>query len=160
MYILKVDDLIEDLKQGNVSQREQFKYALAFSILMLLVAEPALSVGFEYSLIDFVSTLSLLVVTVFGLMICFRANERADGKDFILRFFTIGLPVTVRFVAFFVVLVLLLMLIETIMGLNLYIFSDSSITTYYEGVWFFIVESAFYLYFASKFKRFNQGRDS
>jgi hypothetical protein len=63
MYFWKVDSLVEDLKNNKVSQKEQFKYALASSILMVIAADPSFWVGWQYSFMDFVSSVTMLLIT-------------------------------------------------------------------------------------------------
>lgn len=156
MYIWKIDNLIEDLKNNNVSQKEQFKYALTLSIFMGLAADPSLSIGVEYGIMDFISTVAMLVITIFGLAICYKANKSADDKDFILRFFTMGLPITVRFIVIVVPIAIVASSLEAALDPNYDIEAEYSVTSIYQVLLMVVFEIVFYLYFASKFKHFTQ----
>jgi hypothetical protein len=56
MYLWKVDKLVEDFKSGKVSQKEEFKYMLLFTVLMIFASDPFLYVGSSYNIYDFVGT--------------------------------------------------------------------------------------------------------
>lgn len=64
MYLWKIDPLIDDLKHNNITQKEQLKYAAAFSVLTLILSDPLLLLGWEYGSIDAVASLIYIVITV------------------------------------------------------------------------------------------------
>ena len=99
MYIWKVSALVQELKSEGLSQKEQLKYFLTYSLLMLLVIDPFFHSDFEYVVYDTIDTVVSVIATILGVIYCYKVNESIDGKDFILRFMTLGLPITVRFVA-------------------------------------------------------------
>jgi hypothetical protein len=66
VYIWKVDQLVEDFKAGKVSQKEEFKYMLLFTVFLTLITDPFLSIGSSYNLYDFMSTVSLLAISACG----------------------------------------------------------------------------------------------
>ena len=145
MYIWKVAPLIEELKNQKLSQKEQLKYFLTYSLLMILSTDPFLYTDFNYVIYDTIDTVVASVITVIGIIYCYKVNERVDGKDFILRFLTLGLPITVRFV--FVIMV--------VFGVY-YGFIDSSEsevidTELPDVVMSAIIFSGYYYYFATKF---------
>ncbi|NVJ59483.1 MAG: hypothetical protein HWE27_03790 [Gammaproteobacteria bacterium] len=158
MYIWNTNSLIQDLKNNNVSQKEQFKYALAFSVLSVVGSDPSLSIGLKYTSMDTISTAVMLVITIFGLIFCFKANEGVDGKDFILRFFTIGLPITIRFVAVFLPLSILIGFLEASLDPNYDEMAELSVTSLYQVIFIGVAQLIYYVYFASKFKAFQSGK--
>lgn len=160
MYIWKVNSLIEDLKNNNVSQKEQFKYALALSILTVLVTDPMLTVGLEYTSLDTILTLSMMAITILGVILCYNINEKADNKDFILRICTIGLPVTIRFIAIVVPLAIAAGTIEIMMDPNYDIESETYTTSIYQVIFLSLALIVFYFYFSSKFKLFAQSENA
>ncbi|HOY22193.1 MAG TPA: hypothetical protein PK002_03520 [Cellvibrio sp.] len=154
MYIWNVNALIEELKEGKLSQKEQFKYAIAYSVLMLLASDPLLHAGQEYSYIDSIQSLLLLVVSVLGMYFCYCANKKADDKDFLLRFFTIGLPITVRCIAIIFPLALVVGAVDGFTSSEASLESGSTTTSIYQVIITGILVSAFYVYYQSKFHLF------
>ena len=154
MYIWKVNSLIEDLKENKVSQKEQFKYALTFTALTVLVTDPMLTVGLEYTSLDTISTLIMMVITIFGVILCYNVNEKTDSKDFILRYFTIGLPISVRFLAILLPLALVSGAIEVILDPDYDFESESYTTSIYQVLFISVAQIIFYFYYSSKFRLF------
>lgn len=76
MYIWKVNSLIEELRENKVSQKEQFKFALTFTVLTVLVTDPMLTGALEYTSLDTISTRIMMVITIFGVMLCYNINEK------------------------------------------------------------------------------------
>ncbi|MBU2869182.1 hypothetical protein [Colwellia sp. E2M01] len=148
MHIWKVSPLIEELKTNGLSQKEQLKYFLTYSILMVLATDPLLYFDFEYVVFDAIDSVVVTAITIIGILYCYKINEEADGNDFILRFITLGLPITMRFI----VLVIIVSFVY-------YFFIDSSdpeviTTTLIDVVLSAIFMSAYYYYFATKLKKF------
>jgi len=99
MYLWKVDSLVEDFKSGKVSQKEEFKYMLLFTITIILASDPALYIGSAYNSYDTLSSVLMLGISIFGVYYCYKLNSSGDDKDFIVRITCIGLPVMVRVLA-------------------------------------------------------------
>jgi hypothetical protein len=96
MYLWKVNSLVEDFKSERVSQKEEFKYMLLFTIAMALASDPALYIGSSYNYYDTIGSIMMLVISMFGVYYCYRINSSGDDKDFIVRVMCIGLPVMIR----------------------------------------------------------------
>lgn len=100
MYIWHVNDLVEDFKRGEVNGKDQFKYYLFFLIGTVLATNtPWAYEGYKYTDIDTINTIIMLCITIGGLYYCYKKNEKGDHKDFIVRAFCLGFPITVRMVA-------------------------------------------------------------
>jgi hypothetical protein len=153
MYIWKVSPLIEQLKSEGLSQKEQLKYFLTFSVLTVLATDPLLSVGLEYSIYDTINTITTSLLTILGVVYCYKINKSIDDKDFILRFVTLGLPIVVRLIALAIV-------IGIIFGVIAASLSDTSIiedsetfqTTIVDVVMTSTLLVIYYAYFANKLK--------
>lgn len=102
MYFWKVDQLVEDFKSGNVSQKEEFKYMLLFTVLMVFATDPFLYIGSSYNFYDSINSISLLITSAWGIYYCYTTNSAGDNKDFIVRVMCIGLPIVIRLVVFFI----------------------------------------------------------
>ncbi len=153
MYIWKVSPLIEQLKSDSLSQKEQLKYFITYSVIMVLATDPFLTVGLEYSIYDTMSTLVMSLLTVSGIVYCYNVNKSIDDKDFILRFVTLGLPIAVRIMA-------LALLVGLVYGIIDTGFSDTSIlgedesfqTTFADVAIIGILVVIYYAYFANKLR--------
>jgi len=150
MHIWKVSPLIEELKTSGLSQKEQLKYFLTFSILMVLATDPVLYFDYEYVVFDALDSVVITIITILGILYCYKINEEADGKDFILRFITLGLPITIRFLVLVIVV-----------SFVYYFFIDTSdpeiiTTTLIDVVFSAIFMSVYYYYFATKLKQFGK----
>jgi hypothetical protein len=94
MYIWNVKALAQDLKAGQVSQKEKMKYFLVTIIVQMLMtsmpAQPSLQYG------DFIRTVIFSIITAIGIVVCYKANSRGDDKEFVERFICLSLPIGVR----------------------------------------------------------------
>ncbi|AAZ27603.1 hypothetical protein [Colwellia psychrerythraea] len=155
MYIWKISPLIEQLKSDSLSQKEQLKYFLTYSVLMIIASELPLSVYLDYGFYDAVNTVSMSILTIVGITYCYKVNKSIDDKDFILRFVTIGLPVTLRLLALLIVVGILFGVVDAIFIESSYLDeSDTYQTTPVDVLFTGILLFVYYYYFASKLKLF------
>lgn len=153
MYIWKISPLIEQLKTESLSQKDQLKYFIAYSVLTIVFTDPLLYVGLEYGIYDTVKTLVMILLTITGIVYCYKINKFIDDKDFILRFITLGLPILVR-------IIVLSFLIGIIYGVFDVALSSTSIieesetykTTIIDVLIPSILVIIYYVYFANKLK--------
>lgn len=96
MYWWNVAKLAEDLREGRVEEKERFKYFLATSILWALGPQPFLYYGQTFKVMDVISAVVLLAITVIGTILCYRANRSGDDTDFIGRMICLGWPVLIK----------------------------------------------------------------
>ena len=92
MYWWNVDALAAELREDATSEQDKMGYLLADTVitgLAFLVPRP-------WSPVQFVAGLMGLGISAFGILLCFEANRRGDGKRFVERFVCIGWPITVR----------------------------------------------------------------
>lgn len=114
MYFWKVDSLVDDFKQNKVTQKEEFKYILLFSILTLLSTNSFVSIDSTYNFYDTLDLILLIIITVAGIYYCFKINSDGDNKDFMVRFISIGLPVVVRVLAIAIPIFIISAMIESL----------------------------------------------
>lgn len=95
MYLWNVEKISHDLRSGAVSQKEQMKY-----LLVLLVVLSVISYLGQYTvppggrnIFDFVMVVASMVISFAGVWWCYRANGGSDGKDFLLRFVCLSVPI-------------------------------------------------------------------
>jgi len=152
MYFWKVDKLVDDFKAGKVSQKEEFKYILASTVLMVLITDPVFYETTQYNLYSAINTISLLVASIWGVYYCYKINEAGDNKDFIVRVMCIGLPVIVRVLAFCIPIIVVGVII------NGFIFgfektnSEVNETSIYSMAAGVVVSVISYIYLATKMR--------
>ncbi len=155
MYLWKVDKLVADFKADKVSQKEEFKYMLLFSVLMIVASDPHVYVGSSYNIYDFVITMLMLAVSVCGVYYCYKINSARDNKDFIVRVMCIGLPVCIRVSVVLFPIIFLLQVLERFLSEELT--ADGSNTEVYETTVYrvaisFIFIVPYYVYLAKKIR--------
>ena len=153
MYFWKVDELVKDLRNNEVSQKEQFHYFLLFTISTILSTEPALNIDFTYHINDLYMSISLLIVNVFGVIHIYNRNSSGDNKDFLPRAICLGLPVLIRTIVYCMPILFLIVFTESLFEpeLNLDdIENESYTTTYGEILTINIVIIFYYYYLANK----------
>jgi len=96
MYFWKVDDLVKDFKSGNVSQKEELKYLVVFTVAMTIFTDPFMYLDISYNFNDTLITTFVLIISVYGLNACYKINALGDDKDYMVRMMCIGLPVLIR----------------------------------------------------------------
>jgi len=157
MYIWKVSPLIEQLKYESLSQKEQLKYFLTYSVLMILATDPLLSVGLEYGLYDAINTATMSILTIIGVVYCYKVNKSIDDKDFILRFVTLGLPIVVRLITLAIVVGIAFGIVDAIFIDSSYLDeSETYQTTAVDVSITGVLLVVYYYYFARKLKLFSK----
>jgi hypothetical protein len=155
MYLWKVDKLVEDFKSGKVSQKEEFKYMLLFTVLMIFASDPFLYVGSSYNIYDFVGTMLMLTISVWGIYYCYKINSAGDNKNFIVRVMCISLPVIIRILVIFIPIVILVGVLEGLFSGELT--TDESNTEVYETTSYQVVTMvafvvSYYVYLSKKIR--------
>ena len=100
MYLWKVDSLVEDFKTEKVTQWEEFKYMLLYSVFTVNIFQSLYCIGVEEHYYDYISSALTLVVTIWGVYYCYKINKEGDNKDLFVRVMCIGLPVGIRISVF------------------------------------------------------------
>jgi len=104
MHFWNIDALADELKTGKLSEVQAFKYFLV--ILLLQFAPYFLPIRSEGALTFYSLGFGSVIPFVWlasggaGLILCFRANQRADGKDFIQRMICLEVPSLIRTMVF------------------------------------------------------------
>ncbi len=153
MYLWKTDNLVNDFSNENVTQYEQFKYMLLYSAITALAVDSYVVSDTIYNTNDFINTISLLLITIWGVRICYESNQQNDDKDFVARFICIGLPVVVRISAIFIPVYLIVVVIGY--SFNFGISYDSSgneiyVTTVIDVIFTIIYTVSYYQYLSNK----------
>ena len=109
MYFWKIDKLKEDIKAGRLTEKNRFLYALIYIVLGAVGIEFMKLMPIENgNLWDFVSSVSNVLLILIGTICAFKANRATGGTDFLGKYFSIGLVITIRFIGYSIPLYLML----------------------------------------------------
>jgi hypothetical protein len=109
MYWWNMSKLADDLREGKVNE-QRLKYYLAtflsWSVSVLLF----LYCSHPFEIVHLIPVCLNMVVTIIGIVSCYKINKDGDGKDFIGRMVCLGWPGAVRTLALFAALFLILII--------------------------------------------------
>lgn len=150
MYLWKVDALVEDFKLEKVSQKEEFKYMLIFTILMSFAGDPLFQINSSYNLYDSILSIAVLCISILGTYFCFKINTSGDNKNFIARIICIGLPSMIRVSVFFIPIVIIASFIEVFFIYPEIIEEENTETTILEILVISLFIATYYWYLSTK----------
>jgi hypothetical protein len=123
MYWWNVSKLAEDLTNDRVTERERFKYYLADAIVMNAVVQLVIYVGQPFTMWYALSSLAAVVISIVGIVLCYRVNKAGDDADFIERIVCLGWPVTIKLAVLFGVIMIVIAIVGEIMTQHYYMSS-------------------------------------
>ena len=151
MYFWKVDDLVEDFRNDRVTQKEEFKYLLATSILGLIVYDTYFFDEYQYTYYDTVTSIVFLFITIAGIYYCYKKNEMGDNKDYIVRMTCLGFPIWVRLLVLYTLFLSVLALVDSIFHTALFWDQDGYATSTTDPIYLFVTTSCEFFYFTYLF---------
>jgi hypothetical protein len=122
MYIWNLKGLVLALKEGNLSNKSQkIHKAIGISLFCLaLLAYPVLLVTEPFNTLDIIDMIGYLVINFVGIYMAYTINQREDGKEFWIRYFSLFVPLTLRFIV--------LVLVITIVGYTVLTFINPTLS--------------------------------
>ena len=66
MYFWRVDRLVEDFRNDQVTEREKLKYMILYGVLYAVAVNSAFSTAFESTYMDAVELLITASIAIFG----------------------------------------------------------------------------------------------
>ncbi len=118
MYFWNVNGLTRDLQEGRVGHREQMMYLAAWAAYNIFAEQNARLTWEVPSELTIGRALTLLVIAVGGVFLCWRANCRGDGEHFVERFICISWPIRVKLTVVLFALAGLVALVMTQLGID------------------------------------------
>lgn len=109
MYFWNVNGLKKQIVEKGLSETQVFYYILLSVFLTLAAMEvmPYLPIDNPNTWNYLQSAVNLLIPTA-GTILAYRANRGAQGKDFAAKYFSIGFVMSIRFLVYFIPLILVL----------------------------------------------------
>ncbi len=103
MYFWRTNQLAEDLKNNNVTEREKMRYFLALTIVAMIgFYLTSLNLVLRNNNVSHVSSfvelvIGLLIATI-GIRITFYSNKGNQGLDYLARVVCLSLPIIIKIV--------------------------------------------------------------
>lgn len=88
--------LVDELVHDQVKERDAFAYFVANSVLWTLMSYYASLMGARLGWMFLYEVAVVLVITVFGLYLCYGANGGASGHQFVLRATCLSFPIGLK----------------------------------------------------------------
>ncbi|MEL7632246.1 hypothetical protein [Sporomusa sphaeroides] len=104
MYFWNVKALIEELRTGNLLQKEKMKYYLLTTLIPTILVELYMSSPWEINSIKNVNLFIVIFANIIGILLCFEANRLGDNKDFIERMICLSVPIGFRLTIMFLII--------------------------------------------------------
>ena len=105
VYFWKTQQLADDIKSNKISEKSKMYYYLIMMVLFDFIAYLYLVEG-----LDTVSTtivisemLSVIIVTIAGILITFKTNKGEDGVDYIAREIMLAFPISIKIFIFMMI---------------------------------------------------------
>jgi len=105
VYFWKTQQLADDIKSNKISEKSKMYYYLIMMVLFDFIAYLYLVEG-----LDTVSTtivisemLSVIIVTIAGILITFKTNKGEDGVDYIARVIMLAFPISIKIFIFMMI---------------------------------------------------------
>ncbi len=112
MIWFNIKELEKKIVENEFSDKEGFKYFLAFSILGFLATYISASENF----ISFIELLIGVVITIWGSYSIFKANSAGDGQDFFKRYFALSWVIGFRLLIIILIITIPLFIISGIIS--------------------------------------------
>ena len=148
MYLWKTSDLVAQLKAGTVSEKDKMLYVLVTGLGYGIMSDPLFSIGLEYSMLDWVGLVLMILTTTVGTLYAYTKNRNGDDQDFITRYISLSVPIGIRLIVVGVVGAVAIGFIEG--GTSDGIESDPKNKTTLLQLIFWTVAVAFYYWFLGK----------
>jgi uncharacterized membrane-anchored protein YitT (DUF2179 family) len=110
MHIWKIESLKEEIKKGELGEKDRFLYALiAITLSAIGIEMVELMPTENRNVWDAINSASNIVIVTLGTIFAFKANGGSKGTDFLGRYFSISLVVGIRFLVILIPLILALL---------------------------------------------------
>ncbi len=124
VYLINAKQASIALRDGSITEYQALKHLITTTVLVganvsvpitfTMESEFSFSAFYVENLMYF---LILAAVSYYGLLMCYQANSKGDGREFFVRLVTLGLPVMIRVAVFSaLVFILLTMLLSLLLG--------------------------------------------
>ena len=133
MFVWNVDGMARALKANDISERQKSHYLVALMVLIIFLITfyrilPPTCPTYERSFIDILGGLIYGFIAINGVLRVFYMNLAGDNKEFLDRFICLALPISVRIMAYFLLIALPVGIIRAFLPLK-YIWGEQVLAT-------------------------------
>lgn len=97
MYFWNIEKLKEDIRAGQLTERNRFYYALIFILSSAIGAEFGVFFPIENTnTFDHINSSFYIAITLVGTIATYKLNGANEGKDFLGKYFSISFVVGIR----------------------------------------------------------------
>lgn len=100
MHLWKTERLSRDLLNNAVSQQDSARYMMVASLVYVQANYSALWFGGYRDWTLFFEAAVVVVISLIGVHECYKANGAEDGRDFLLRYGALGVPIGLKVAVF------------------------------------------------------------
>lgn len=98
MYFWKIENLKEDIKNNNFTEKDRFIYVFIYIVLGAITMEiMAILPDSTLNIWDYIMSVGSIFLVITGTIFAFKANGGGSGTDFLGRYFSISFVVGIRF---------------------------------------------------------------
>lgn len=101
MYFWNYHALVDDLRRGNLTERQKLIYFLVYFSIFIINGSFVEAGDMALKIFGIVVAIAIQVITA---VVCYRANSRGDGRNFLERYICLQVPMTIRFWVFGIVI--------------------------------------------------------
>lgn len=116
MYWWNESKLAQELRDGQVEEKERFNYYFAVTVAAVAYTEVVGYIGHQFNMPIAVRSAVYIAVAIIGTILCYRANRNGDNNDFISRMICLSWPIGVKLNVVFAAIVCAVSVSERIAG--------------------------------------------
>ncbi|MCH7312858.1 hypothetical protein [Acinetobacter sp. ANC 3882] len=110
MYFWNTKKLIEDLRNGRLSEQNYKNYYLISSVFMFIIMFAMRLSPIVDIVPNLIDALISIIILIIGVNFCFNANGGNQGKQFLNRLICICLPIGVRFLLAYILIMVFIII--------------------------------------------------
>lgn len=115
MYFWNINKLKSDFIEGAVTEKNTLQYLIAYTVLVGMVMIPYC----EPNQYDMLSAALVIPISVLGILYAYSCNGADSGDNFLAKYFAISWVITVRFIAYIILLIFLIGIIAGMSGADI-----------------------------------------
>lgn len=96
MHLWNTKALAMEFRDGELPEKERFKYFFIFILLTALLIEVCLYIGEMPTVITIAESAIGMMITVGGTLLAYRTNKGGDNKEFIDRYVCLSIPIMLK----------------------------------------------------------------
>ena len=151
MYLWKPNNLANDLRNNDITEKEKLKYMLFWVVATAIASDPAIHIDYNYVLNDTILSIALLIISVVGTIYCYKINKSGDNEDFISRYVCLSIPVGIRALTVLAAIIIIAITIDLSFEINILGSNEETVATSMSEIIFLSIFMLSVYYYLGKF---------